>query len=29
MHIIGRRNFLAGLGLGAGSHLLAPIGRAA
>jgi hypothetical protein len=25
MHIIGRRNFLSGLGLGAGAHLLAPI----
>jgi hypothetical protein len=27
MHLIGRRNFLTGLGLGAGSQLLAPIGR--
>jgi hypothetical protein len=25
LHLIGRRNFLAGLGLGAGSHLLTPI----
>ncbi len=27
MHLIGRRNFLNGLGLGAGAHLLAPMAR--